>query len=146
MVNLLSIYSKLLEERRFVVEPVGAADGGGKLWSGRERGGCCGGVDVEGEEGDGSVGGSRGLEWGGGAALLRGGKVTAGAENHRRNISHGSVRSGEGYFNRLNPWLFRIVSEDINQRSTRMNFQRDVCSNCRCYITHRLKAYFCLAG
>lgn len=119
LVDLFGVYAELLEERRLVVESGGAADGGGgEVRGGGEGGGGCGGVDVEGEEGDAGIRGSRGLEWGGGkAALLGDGGASAGAENHRRNVRHlieGDLIKG-GLHLCLNFFVFFICEfEDVN--------------------------------
>lgn len=82
LVYLLGIYAQLLQERGLVVQASKAGGGG-------EGGGGGGGIDIEGEEGDAGVGGSRRLEWRGGeVALLRGGGAPAGAEYYRRNVRH----------------------------------------------------------
>lgn len=100
MVDLLGVDAEFLEERRLVVEAgaADAADRGGELRRGGEGGGRGGGIDIEGEEGEARVRGSRGLEGGGGEAALLGAggggrRITAGRENYRRHVEflrHGS--------------------------------------------------------
>lgn len=100
MVDLLGVDPEFLKERRLVVEAgtAASANRGRKLRRGGE--GCRrgGGGDIEGEEGEARVRGSRGLERGSGeAALLRAGggrrRIPAGRKNHRRHVEflrHGS--------------------------------------------------------